>query len=35
VQYSRPDDFPFVQLGLPKNRSAARVQYTDQQLFCI
>jgi hypothetical protein len=20
VQYSRPDDFPFVQLGLPKNR---------------
>jgi hypothetical protein len=21
VQYSRPDDFPFVQLGLPKNRS--------------
>lgn len=23
VQYSRPDDFPFVQLGLPKNRSDA------------
>jgi hypothetical protein len=20
VQYSRPDDFPFVQQGLPKNR---------------